>query len=209
MEKDVIVFLGMPKTGTSFLHSKVFPNIHEVDFFSEIPVRYKSTKNKILISSGLCGTPLYSFEQELDDRNKVLDKLYSIYPDARLILIVRDIKSAVVSWYSQYVEYGGLKDLENFVHSELDHDWFNVESYINKMKEMFPEIYIGNFESLKKDETSFVKNICKFMDVDVPIYDTGVVNKGWTSQQKSLGRFLNKFWKTSRYYIDNYLVGNR
>jgi hypothetical protein len=90
-EQEIIVHLGLHKTGTTYLQKCVFPRLDgvEVQHLMQIcQVKFKSDKRVLLISSEglLSSMPHYPDNCTVEDS---IEALHRIYPNAKIILGVR------------------------------------------------------------------------------------------------------------------------
>ena len=203
MKGEVFIHVGLPKTGTTFLRTQIFPKIENI-VYAKTPIGFYDVDRDVkylLSNESLSGVPFKRFNPYSCNRYLIMDYLNKIYPDAKIILCLRNKETIKKSLYSQYIEQGGLKGFDDFIKYELRDDWMDFDKYVRYIKKYF-DCCIYHFEDLE----SGIEQICNFMDVDVPEYENKICNKGWNGNQKRLGILCNRFWKSPRFYIDKYLV---
>jgi hypothetical protein len=200
--KNIVLHLGLHKTGTSFLQAEVFPKIKNVSFPRNGIFRFgtKIYENKLnIISDEELSVnphlPPCHFEYlESNQRYVIAERLHLLFPQAKIILGIREKKSWLRSVYSQYIKGGGIHNYDDFVNQDFDSGFLDFESYIECLKTYFDEVLIYHFEDLKKDPISFVKKICNFIGKDVPQFENKIYEKGWSERQLKLGLYLNRFF---------------
>lgn len=196
----IVIHLGLHKTGTSFLQAEVFQRIKNVNYIGMLRYGTKIYDNKLnIISDEELSVnphlpPCHGNYLDSEQRTVIAKRLHSIFPEAKIILGIRNKDTWLRSVYSQYVKGGGVHNFDSFVSNVFDHHFLDFESYIDCLKGLFNEVLIYRFEDLKQDPNSFVSNICDFIGVDAPPFKNKIYEKGWSERQISLGLFLNRFF---------------
>lgn len=190
---ELFIHVGLHKTGSTFLQNMVFPNIRGVDYY------YKPTDEQ-----GRCdpfnvevsGKVLVSDEElsksmpERDHRNRLvfLNQLKKRFPDAKIILGLREYSSWLRSCYAQYIKTGGYKIFEEY-RTCFPH--LKPGEYEQIIKEKWEHVFVYHQEDLKKDTDEVLKEICGFIGVDVPEYSFHSVNIGLKGWRLSFFRYIN------------------
>jgi hypothetical protein len=187
---EIILHVGMHKTGTTFLQWNVF---HFVDanylwhvFYKswlknllnpEKKVNYNKIKDKLssilkndkinIISEENIYT--YQFTKK-DDRFVLLDRIKKVFPEAKIIIGTRKKEENLVSWYVEYVAVGGVLDFQGFLDKYMNLDKLDYEAYIKKLNEYYGKenVFVYSMDELRKNQEGLIKNLCKFMGVDSP-----------------------------------------
>jgi hypothetical protein len=111
---NLVFHIGLHKTGTTFLQSKIFPNVAGIDYMVwrnlEYFLRLDETRRYLISCEGLSG---YTFASR-EAREKSIRSLGEMFPDARIIIVFRPHGDFVSSLYSQYIRYGGTLPIEKF-----------------------------------------------------------------------------------------------
>jgi len=199
---NIVIHLGLHKTGTSFLQAEIFPKIKNVGFPRNGTFRYgtKIYEDKLnIISDEELSVnphlpPCHINYLGPEQRFVIAERLHSIFPDAKIILGIRNKDTWLRSVYSQYVKGGGVHNFDSFISNDFDHRFLDFDSYINCLKGLFNEVLVYHFEELKQDPNSFVRNICDFIGVDAPPFENNIYEKGWSERKIRLGLFLNRFF---------------
>jgi len=181
---EIYIHIGLHKTGSTFLQYSVFPNLKGIKYF------YKPTA-----SDGSCNP----FDIEISDKTFISDeelskslpernhkkrlyfinKLKEIYPNAHILLGLRNYDTWLRSCYVEYIKSGGQKSFENY---KEFYPHYTPEEYKNIVCSKWESVFTYHQEEMKKDTNKIVKEICDFMNVDVPTYSKRQVNvslKGW------------------------------
>ena len=174
-------------------YRQIFPKLNNVNLILETDIRMILRKDKInLISSELLsGHPL---RRDFGaDRFEIADRLHRLFPDASIIVGFRKKDSWVRSLYSLYVKNGGILDFDNFYNSVFDKNSLEFEEYLDYLHSLFKSIYVYNFEDLKKNSEKFVKKMCDFIGVEVPIFNNRPRNVGWNEMDTIAGFYKDVF----------------
>ncbi|HEY9785465.1 MAG TPA: sulfotransferase [Candidatus Obscuribacterales bacterium] len=134
-----LIHVGYQKTGTTWLQKQFFPNsefgwgafsrreIEEafvlpnaLDFdalevrkryFPEICRLEAQERVAVLSCERLCGQP----DSGGHDSKEMADRLYSVFPEARILIVVREQIAMIAAAYKQYVRTGGGCSLERYL----------------------------------------------------------------------------------------------
>jgi hypothetical protein len=189
-EPEIILHIGIHKTGTTFLQWNVF---HFVDANFLWHIFYKSwlkdvlklnknpnykkikeksdkilSKDKVNILSEE-NVHCYQFSKD-DTRFERLDRIKKIFPKAKIIFGTREKEENLVSWYVEYVAVGGTLDFQGFLDNYMNMNKLDYESYIEKLNEYYGKenVFVYSLDDLRKNQESLIKNICNFMGVKPP-----------------------------------------
>jgi len=216
---EIILHVGMHKTGTTFLQWNVF---HYVDanylwhiFYKswlrdllnmKKEVDYQKIKNKLSTVLSTKKVNIFSEENiytyqfsKIDNRYKRLERIKKVFPEAKIIFGTRKKEENLVSWYVEYVAVGGVLDFQGFLENHLNQDKFDYEPYIKKLIEYYGKenVFVYSLDELRKEQEKVVHNMCKFMKVDTPKkYRKKPARVGYGLRVLKVSLFLNKFFKT-------------
>ena len=133
----------------------------------------------IFSSERLSGNPHSGYY----DTSLLIDRMHKISPDAKIIIVLREQKSMIVSCYKQYVKCGGRSNFEEYIFPPDDGriplfrlDAFKYDVLVKKYYETFkPEnVLIMPYEMLAKDPKNFIEEIKQFIFVDL---DVGLIDQ--------------------------------
>lgn len=222
--KTLFIHIGHHKTASTFLQNlfKIHPEINLLNDFkkpwkdelifnlvskSKFSVqkvqkitneRIVANKVNIISAERLSGHP-YScgYDAEL-----IMLRIKECFPDAKIIIVQRDVKSFTLSVYKQMVKEGYCGKLKDFLETD---DWKSnqnrtkylsqqplIDSYLTK----FSSVLILSFEDLISDEPFFFNSISQFINVSLEKYNTARLNPTWKDRRINALRTLNKFRKT-------------
>jgi hypothetical protein len=152
-----IIHIGIHKTSSTFLQTKVFPKYPKYDlitrpdtqqddffnllqyadesflpnsFYSSFQQKYDLTGRNLIISDeGFSGKPLgYAYL----NRSIIAQRLKRLVPGAEIVIFIRDQKDIIKSHYNSYVKMPfGVKSIEDFIWmdtSDSDHGVYNENS---------------------------------------------------------------------------------
>jgi hypothetical protein len=206
---EVFIHIGYHKTGTTFLQRKIFPKLG-IGQLMQPDVRYIAEsqdydpKRFISMLSHRDGLDSYDrvilSQETLSGRadgnptwNQYLiaDRLKGTFPNAKILVVIRNQPSYILSLYSYRVVVRGLerqdlsgylrKRFESNLREKLQYDKL-IEHYINLFTE--EGVLVLAYEQLVEDHNKFVGNILGFMNIDAAIdYDPRRVNEGTLNSQ--------------------------
>lgn len=190
MNKEIIVHIGLHRTGTTFLQKDVFEKIKDINYiFDDALHRIHIEEGINLISNeGLSLSMPHSFVYRI----QVLDFLKTLFPDAKIILGFRDTDKWLKSCYYRYVISGG----------QLSFDWYlkhykdniiDFDKYEFEVKKRFKHVYIYTQEDLVKNREGVINGMCNFIGCEVPKYKVVRRNVSLSGSQLNVVRYFNKF----------------
>ena len=109
----IVIHVGLHKTGTSFLQAEIFPKIKNVNYIGMLRYGSKIYEDKLnIISDEELSVnphlpPCHGNYFDSGQRNVIAERLQSIFPNAKIILGIRNKDTWLRSVYSQYVKGGG------------------------------------------------------------------------------------------------------
>ena len=193
----LLIHPGFHKTGTTFLQERVFQHSEkfhsvlkhsEVDrllvaphdfFFNATTVRSfvssqlidkKSASIPVLSSEILSGNPLVGSK----DSATLARRLFSAFPDSKILFTIRRQQDLLVSLYLQYVKRGGRLSHAQFFECETEpgYDWFELHTVMyDLLVRLYADLYgsqnvlVLPQEWLFADQCKFVSTICDYVDI--------------------------------------------
>jgi len=227
--KNFIIIAGQPKAGTTSLFNwmKKHPSIatsalKEERFF--IDEEYPLGRRK-----GFNGKNLEEYLSLFPEKNKEFfleacpDYLYNqtplkistLLPKSKIIIIIRDAESRMISAYNFFKQRGMInsnmtfKDYILYQHTLQPSkntpiqfralEQCAVNPFLEKWKRNFDNrLYVMSFDNLKKNPLNEVSNVCSFLGISSQFYR----NFNFTVENKSMS---SKYLKISKYY---YLISD-
>ncbi len=194
----VYFHLGLPKTGSTYLQAKIFPEIPKINYFKKHD--YKKYKNLIPENNEIY---FFTCEKDVilfDEMDRIKDK----FPDnAYIILVFRKHYSWIVSKYKNHIrKYGHLKFNEFF--STQEKSLLNINQYFYSSlsaafcKKFDNRVLFLNYDELKKSPHSFIRKIYNFLGINKEeiTYKKSVVKRSFSTNQLII---LRKFNDSYRY----------
>lgn len=199
--RQPIIHIGYNKTGSTWLQEEVFP-LETLGFQSFLSIEdrehiYRSivrqhamtfdpqpilnyyeqalakTANKDLV-------PIFSNERLSGDPHsagydtkELADRLHRMWPEARIILVIREQKSMLLSTYKQYIRAGGPRSLRSYFSPPergsrrvpmFAFEYFAYDSLIRYYQSLFGKerVLVLPYEQLRKAPQAFVASILTF-----------------------------------------------
>ena len=172
---EIILHIGMHKTGTTFIQEEVFQRLHDthddINYIETFNIDTPIKENQInIISDENLDGGSYRLPSHHIHRDTIAKNLSKLYPNAKVILCIRDKDKWIRSAYNQYVLGYGAKErtFEEYTWV-MDPEITNYDGYIKLLKSLFKKVYICKFEDLKNNPAKFIMNLCDFMGTDYPL----------------------------------------
>lgn len=227
---QMLIHIGYHKTGTTWLQDHIFSNaakgfVSPWTVFTGEAIEYFVIKNCFKFNpeeartafEAACGNtmplvPVISHE----DLNgypvlaryygpEVARRLQATFPDARVLIVVREQRSMLLSLYRQYIRQDGEWPIEDFIGDGKEKpgfapicrpDHLEYHYLINLYRDLFGKanVLVLPFESLVRDSRSFEAQIHEFAGsggkADAAL---APANVGWLGATLALRRQINKF----------------
>jgi len=199
-QKTIYLHLGLHKTGTSFLQAQVFPKIEELDVKNKHKFIYdistESNKSKILFTEEDYSVSM-PHKRHKFECTEALVNFKKIYPDAKIIVGFRNKEDWLRSCYSQYVfTFGGYLSFEKYL-QKYEKDILNFEEYLQEIRRLWTEVFVYQFEELKKNPDVLIKKLCDFMNCSVPEYENKRYNISMNKNQIFFLRLINRIFSVN------------
>ena len=190
--QEIVLHLGLHKTGTTFLQDCIFPNLKDVEVqrLSEISkVKFISNKNILLISNEDLIPSMPHYENN-DEAFNVFTTLNILFPHAKIILGVRNSDSWFKSCWNHYIRTSGTMSYKEYLMGYGGNVMHPVD-YIAAIKKLWTNVFIYRQENLKENPKQEIEKMCRFIGVPVPPFETTIVRKGLSSNKVRLLRLIN------------------
>jgi hypothetical protein len=200
MHNNTLIHVGYHKTGTSWLQKEFFENpLTEINSLAKYDDRakwitefvkpfylynennvkklinqsYKSGKLNVLSLERLSGYPSTGGFDSLENAQR----LKFLFPNAKILIVVREQLSMIRSHYMEYLKANGTEKLEELLTPERFYfirnpifqlEFFNYNHLIKVYDDLFSKenVLVLPFELLKTDSTCFIKSITNFLEVN-------------------------------------------
>jgi len=180
---NIVIHLGLHKTGTTFFQEKIFNKIENVNLIRRYDLIIKLNKDKVNIISNenLSITPFDNkFHKGLtsDYRFIVIDRIKRLFPNAKIIIGLRKNRLEWTrSLYSEYIKSYGCLSFDNFIQRFNIESYYDFESYVDYIKKNFDNVFVYYLSDLRNNNKKIVNDVCSFIGVETPIYNNEIVNK--------------------------------
>lgn len=200
-----IIHIGCPKSGSSFLqkyfteHPDISIDIDELKDFNfsgvinteKILNKERAVGKYRVISSENLSVPAFGFfnvDIEYKDfdvnvfRKQIANELYQMFPNAKILMIVRGIETLIPSIYSQYLIIGGTLSFSDFMkkYKETLAILFDYDSIFELYSHFFGQsnILVLPYELLKQNPSNFLEIIESNYGFKHYTFSNTSVNKG-------------------------------
>lgn len=227
--------VGLHKTATTWLQSvffKAYPDIHLINNYNE-PwndeiIRYLVLKDRYsfdpevfrgmveerIDGNGLMEGVMYLISAERlsghpfsggYDREKIIRNIHSAYPNAKILITIRNQVDIIQSTYQQLVREGDMQKISELLRQDcwkkpcFNLSYYDYEKMHRMYSEFFDETNLGFFffEDFVKNRERFSSQLCSFLGIserDLPEVDK--VNSSVSMKELTAIRLLNRFRKT-------------
>lgn len=229
-----LVHVGYPKTASTWLQGQVF--LRPDSGFHSIPP-LEILEHLLLrdVMSFDVDAALRSFEPHLREaRNRrlvpllsneilvgdpiqggrywgmtVAERLHQLFPSARILIVIREQLSMLLSSYRQHVRVGGTATLEGFVHRDAGFDavcrleFFEYDRMIATYQRLFGRqaVLVLPYELLRQSTEGFVEPIMRLVGLDDSVnVDGRAANRGWGAATIEVRRRLNRLVRGWTYF---------
>lgn len=215
--KQIIIHIGLHKTGTSFLQKSFFNQLTEIEYIhGTLGLRRLWKHNDaevLLISDESISSNLWAGDYT-NDFYKRMNRLKSLFgANIKIIVGFRMPMEFIKSIYKQYLHEGGTMTFSDFFNLAGNgiikiEDLFFSEK-LDFLKETFNDVFVYEQKSLKNNFEEFAVQIKKFIGAQE------LLNSGNSNKRSNIGikstfqfallRFLNRFGSKKRVRVLNAL----
>ncbi len=224
----MLIHIGYHKTATTWLQLFYFPHHpelafiaghetlwqhlispHPLEFNPQVakqlfnPLIEQSLKNQqlpVLSAERLSGNP----HAGGFDNKEIADRLKTVFPDAKILLVIRRQKDAILSNYKQYIRVGGICNLIDYLNPPADGriPLFRLENFAyhylaNYYVQLFGQdkVKIMLYEQFRQQPQLFIQQLSEFIGVstDQTFPTAQQVNNSMSDLGIILKRQINKW----------------
>lgn len=172
----------------------LFSNLKQVDFFfksdiTSTPIEeYQKTINRSINSNRtLIESDEHLLMPEVDKElwinkanlkgvEETASKIQKIYPDSKLLIVIRNPRKMLISRYNQYVRAGGKIDFDFFfsrvIKNENHKEYFDYrfDSTLTELAKFFDleNVLIINQDNFNSDKTHIIRVLSDFIGSEIP-----------------------------------------
>jgi hypothetical protein len=232
---SVLVHIGYHKTGTKWLRGQVFRNpatgygwlpkesVPIRDLVRARPLEFDADETRRQLEELIAATEDAGLQPVIcwgrlagqafsggHDVKEIADRLKSVVPDARILAVIREQRSMIVSTYKQYVKAGGAASLQAFLEPAADQGWrvpafdlhyFEYHHLLGYYATLYgvDNVLVLPYEQLVGDREGFVRRVADFAGREIPddvlarMLKTKRTNPAQPALALSTTRLLNRF----------------
>ncbi|MDD9898443.1 MAG: sulfotransferase domain-containing protein [Candidatus Melainabacteria bacterium] len=193
-KKAILIHIGYHKTATTWLQQLVFEN---QDYGFKRYLNKQEIKNRIVAPHPLSfdAAELRSYYDQLDDdeyisvisserlsghphsggydAKEICHRLYETFPEAKILIAIREQQSAIISNYLQYVQFGGVCKFKDYIqptkigYSNIPLFSFEHFSYLELIKEYIElfgkdKVLVLPYEQFRSEPGAYIAQIMNF-----------------------------------------------
>lgn len=239
-DREIYFHIGLHRTATTFLQTKFFPDLIECNFINHFEIyrelinltttdeyMWNETnlkdqtkreieskfKDRINIISAECLTG-FPFLKSIN-RSIILNRIKTLFPNAKIILGIREQKAIIQSLYFLYIREGGTLHINDLIKKKdknyfgytiydnlietIDLDAFKYNILIQELFDLFGEenVYVFVLEEFK-DNNKSINKLISFLglsEFELSRIKQKKVNKSYPYNSLEMIRWANKFTK--------------
>jgi len=166
----VVLHIGYHKTATTFLQEEVFTKLQRenpdtVDYYDTFDISIQPKKEITIISDENLDGGSYRLSCTEEKQLAILDALKKLYPEAHIIVGIRDDYDWLVSAYKQYMLGYGHTNIHKYV---FNNQALKMDVYVKEVKKRFKHVYVFDFDRFKTNPTKAVDELCNFIGLPTP-----------------------------------------
>ena len=226
------IHVGDYKTGTSWLQKYFYPIHPEINYFGgpfvdndlehQLHIMVDSRdldfngdilrknisplmKNINGKKSGICREVFSGSDYiSCDNAKQNAERIKAVFGNIKVIFVIREQLSMLLSIYSQYLKIGGTLKLNDFIFDPIVSRGLIERLQWHKQVKMYYDLFgqenvhIALFEDFVNDKQSFLNKICDYLEIQhLNIsHDNKAVNKKLTNYGSIISRKGNKFFRS-------------
>lgn len=201
----------MPFSYMEIVENIVFPN--SLDFLADetqkffslgMPESENTDKFSVLSAERLCGNP----HSGGYDSKEIADRISTIFPTAKILIVVRNQVDMIASTYKQYIMADGVATIEEYLeganperYPSFNYKHFSYDRLVKYYISLFgsENVQVMFFEDFCTDPKTFSNNLLAFMGTSAEIeyeYDfKKIANRSLSDSSYRALRISNKFTK--------------
>lgn len=145
------------------------------------------------------------------DSKEIADRLNQVFPDSKVLIVIREQKSAIASCYLQYVKFGGPCSIKDYLKPPqrglpviplFNFDHFNYYKLVEYYIKLFgrDNVLILPYEEFKNDAKGFCAGLSTFAGAKVveELPFSKVTNRRVSTISSTMARHINKLFSKTR-----------
>ncbi len=220
----VIIHIGYPKTGSTWFQNQFFPNIKNFQFVDKRQIKdnfiltnsldfdpkvirnkfSKPEKSLILSHELLVGGMIHTGGVNGIITKEFANRLYSVFPEAHIIIFIRNQVDHIASAYNQYIRDGGNFNINKYLYQNsfnalnkfffFSFDFLLFDKIISFYKILFPKshVHIFLYEEFKTSPQKFIESFCTQFNFEIDLF-----NLNFEPTNTSFRTYIKPIYKTA------------
>jgi len=226
---SIVFHIGYPKSASTWLQENLFPKITNFTFINQVNTNEiflssdvfqfnpKEIRNRFLLHENI----IFSSESITTPINKgwhygvfsktQADKIKATFPQAKIIIIIRNQQSLIASAYQQFIKNGGVESFNCYLNSGKYFSFQHLNFYllIRYYESLFykENVFVYMYEDFLHNPTDFVKSLMNQFnfEIDIKQINFSRVNRGLRINFIPCLKFFNLFHRRPKLKI-HYLM---
>ena len=142
----------------------------------DLILKQKEHKNKIFVMSHerLSGYP----SSAGFDSSIIMRRIKNVFPNGKILIMIREQNSLLMSNYFQYLKEGGVRNIENYLNSKYDarvpnlsENYFQFHHMILAYQNLFGKenVLVMPYETFNFDKVVFMNQLSLFLNEDIHV----------------------------------------
>lgn len=232
MKNQKIIHIGYPKTGTTWYQKIFFPNVKNFNLVERVDVKnyfiepFETNFNlrktidffnnkyhgNIIISDERLLGGMYSGGYNGFATSAILKRIKLVFPDAKIIIFIRNQVDLIASTYYHYIMYGGTYNIKKYLFPNnyyviqniglFNFEFFNFYKLIKFLKSNFNDVEIFTYEEFESDYNNFLINFCakNNFEVELSKLTSSKINTRYRKALIPIRKMCNHFTKQQIIY---------
>jgi len=190
MKNKLFIHVGFPRTGTSFLQEQIFRKIPNVNFQRRNIIEQEIKPDSINIFGDESITGVLP-----EHRKTIIERIHKVFPDAKIIIGVRDYESWYRSLYNLYLSKGYTGTLNDVIEEDLYRD---SDGYIDFVEKLYGKenVFVYDQKTMATNFGGWLKKLSYFLDIDLSFVVNKRVNQSWLPLSLTLAKRLNRYFRS-------------
>lgn len=214
MYKKVLIHAAYPKTASTWFQTKFYPQVKNYTYIPR-----NNYRNHLLFSEST--SPLHNVFEKYRNENIIIceegimnirdlkknnpeviaHRLAKTFPQAQIIIFIRNQIDLLISRYSQYIRQGGTATIEEMIQHLFNTGKIEQWKYydrINLYNKLFGQeaVKVYLYEEFNKDKLKFLKSFSKVynLEIDLQKINFKKINKGYNKNLLEIIRHINMLY---------------
>jgi hypothetical protein len=221
----VVIHIGFPKAGSTWLQRELLPRVRNARMVPRTVVRRELLvpsplafdaraarravlgrgAERVLLSEEELAGNLHTGGLHGAMSKEIAERLARAFPDAHVVILLRNQLDMIASAYKQYVEGGGTGSIHRFLRParsphktpNFSLDFLAYDAQVRRYESLFGEdaVHVYPFEDLRRDGGAFVLRLASDLDLDLDPAEVSYSarNVGYRRGTRRIVRVLNHF----------------